>query len=365
VHFGLCGGCQYQHAVYEEQLTLKRGILRESLERAGLTSLPEITIHSAEPWEYRNRIRLRVAQVEGRIRLGYLRRGSADFLPVTMCPIAAPLLWRAADALLLLQGNAAKWLRSALEVEFFTNSDETKLQMLIFVNREPAKDLSNLCEALRLSVPELIGAGVSVIEAPPQNRKAQRTTRGSTWGADGLNYSAAGENYWVSRGAFFQVNRFLVDRLVHLVTDGRRGSVAWDLFAGVGLFSRALARHFARVVAVEAAADDLIRTFRGDGRVAIKATTVEFLRRAILERERPDLIVMDPPRAGVGPEVCSLLARLRPPEAIYVSCDPTTLGRDLKAMIDSGYSLAELHLADLFPQTFHQESVAVLRRGAV
>ena len=213
-------------------------------------------------------------------------------------------------------------------------------------------------------IPELVGAGVLVIEAPARNRKALRTKPGSTWGTDGLNYLAAGESYWVSRGAFFQVNRFLVDKLVQLATEGRSGAVAWDLFAGVGLFSQALARRFERVVAVEAAADDLKRTFKGDGRVAVSATTVEFLRRAVLERERPDLIVMDPPRAGVGAEVCALLARLRAPEMVYVSCDPTTLGRDLKAMVDSGYSLAELHLADLFPQTFHQEAVVVLQRMA-
>jgi 23S rRNA (uracil1939-C5)-methyltransferase len=89
---------------------------------------------------------------------------------------------------------------------------------------------------------------------------------------------------------------------------------------------------------------------------------VEFLRRAVLERDRPDLIVMDPPRAGVGLEVCALLARLKAPEVVYVSCDPATLGRDLRAMVDSGYKLNQLHLVDMFPQTFHQETVAILRR---
>ena len=152
-HFGHCGGCHYQHAVYEEQLTLKRSILRESLERAGLTELPEITSTFAGPWGYRNRIRLRIAEVDGAPRVGYLRRGSADFLPVRMCPIAAPLLWRAAETLVQLQDDAKKWLRSAVEVEFFTNSEETKLQMLLFVNREPAKGFAELCEALRQRFP--------------------------------------------------------------------------------------------------------------------------------------------------------------------------------------------------------------------
>jgi 23S rRNA (uracil1939-C5)-methyltransferase len=89
---------------------------------------------------------------------------------------------------------------------------------------------------------------------------------------------------------------------------------------------------------------------------------VEFLRRAVVQRERPELVVMDPPRAGVGAEVCALLARVQAAEMVYVSCDPVTLGRDLKAMVDSGYRLMELHMVDLFPQTFHVETMALLRR---
>ena len=280
-----------------------------------------------------------------------------------MCPISAPLLLRAAEAILQLGEEAKHWLRTTKEIELFTNTDETKLQMMFFVSREQEKGFSSLCETLHQSVPELTGAGVQVQQSIGHNRKSLRTTPGATWGSEGLIYNVAGENYWVNRGAFFQVNRSLLDELVALVTQGRAGSVAWDLFAGVGLFSRVLAKSFAKVVAVEAAAGILERTFSGEGRIAINKTTVEFLRNAVLQRDRPDLVVMDPPRAGAGPEVCSLLARIKATEIVYVSCDPTTLGRDLRTMIDSGYRLAELHLVDLFPQTFHQETIAVLKQS--
>ena len=166
----------------------------------------------------------------------------------------------------------------------------------------------------------------------------------------------------ISRGGFFQINRFLIDELVRIVTAGRQGTVAWDLYAGVGLFSRALAKSFQHVVAVEAAANDLSRSFKGPGRRAVEATTVEFLRSAVVQRERPELIVMDPPRAGVGSEVCALLARISPPEIVYVSCDPVTLARDLKLLVAAGYNIAEIHMVDMFPQTFHLESVMILRR---
>jgi 23S rRNA (uracil1939-C5)-methyltransferase len=366
VHFGECGGCHYQHAEYEAQLGLKRGILLETLERSGLTSLPEVQVHSAEAWRYRNRIRLRVAEVAGELRVGYVQRGSAEFLPVRMCPIAAPLLWRTAEALLKLGRDdaASAWVRAAVEVELFTTADEGKLQMTLFARKEPGKGFAKFCGRLQALVPELVGAGVAVLaaETPGRGRKVQKTRAGAAWGVPGLSYAAAGENYWVSRGGFFQVNRFLIDSLVRLVTAGRGGGLAWDLYAGVGLFSRALAKGFERVVAVEAAAGDLTQTFKGEGRQAVTATTVEFLRGAVVQRERPELIVMDPPRAGVGAEVCGLLARVQAAEMVYVSCDPVTLGRDLKAMVDSGYRLMELHMVDLFPQTFHVETMVVLRR---
>jgi 23S rRNA (uracil1939-C5)-methyltransferase len=154
----------------------------------------------------------------------------------------------------------------------------------------------------------------------------------------------------------------MIPKLVQLATEGRSGRLAWDLYAGVGLFSRVLARSFDEVVAVEAQKGSLEANVRGAGGRAIVATTVDYLRQAVLERDRPELIVMDPPRAGVGAEGCALLARVKAAEMVYVSCDPATLGRDLRMMVDSGYTINQLHLVDMFPQTFHQEAVAVLRR---
>ena len=363
-HFGECGGCHLQHASYKAQLDLKAGVLQETMERAGLADLPKIHVHAGEPWGYRNRIRLRVAEVEGRLRVGYLRRGSNDFLSVTECPIAAPLLWRAATALLRLaeDDKTARWIRAVVEVEFFTTRDESALQMTAFVRQRQAAGFDLFCERLRAQVPELTGAGVMMLRAEGP-RRVERPRAIAAWGAEGLSYRAAGEKYWVSRGGFCQVNRFLVDELVRLVAADRQGTLAWDLYAGVGLFSRALKAGFDEVVAVEAAADDLAKTFKGAGRRAVSTTTVEFLRGAVVQRERPELVVMDPPRAGVGAEVCALLGRVQAREMVYVSCDPVTLGRDLKAMVDFGYRISELHLVDLFPQTFHQETVVVLQRS--
>lgn len=363
VHFGECGGCQYQHANYSAQVRIKAEILRETLQRAGLDSLPEIQVHSAAPWGYRNRTQLRVAVQDGILRAGYTRRGTNEFLAIQECPILAPLLWRVAAALVQLateNSTAGGWARDVREMELFTDADEQKLQMTLFVQKDRTS-FSGFCERIKELVPELAGVGLSLLSQGTQRRR-QKPRQLQSWGTDGLNYRAAEESYWVSRNGFFQVNRFLLDELVEVVTKGRKGRLAWDLYAGVGLFSRVLAREFQQVVAVEAAGSDLAKSFKGMGRRAVELTTVEFLRGAVVQRDRPDLIVMDPPRAGVGAEVSALLSRVSAQEMVYVSCDPVTLARDLKPMVESGYRLVELHMVDLFPQTFHLETVVVLRK---
>jgi 23S rRNA (uracil1939-C5)-methyltransferase len=138
----------------------------------------------------------------------------------------------------------------------------------------------------------------------------------------------------------------------------------WDLYAGVGLFAKSLAKSFAKVVAVEAApisARDLLRNLPAPHE-HVRATTQDFLHGQRKGSPIPDLIVVDPPRAGLGKELAASLAQVGSREIVYVSCDPSTLGRDLSTLLQSGYHLRKLNMVDLFPQTFHLESVAVLER---
>jgi len=172
----------------------------------------------------------------------------------------------------------------------------------------------------------------------------------------------------VDHGAFFQVNRWLVDALVEKVTAGHSGKLAWDLFAGVGLFARQLTTIFARVVAVESAPSAtaaLEQNLQGTTGLAVNAETLAFLRRNRMAEKPdfivPDLIVLDPPRTGLGAETCALLAEIAAPAVTYVSCDPATMARDLRALTGSGYKIESITLADLFPQTFHLETVVQLR----
>jgi 23S rRNA (uracil1939-C5)-methyltransferase len=356
-------------ANYVEQLHLKREVLEEALRRAGVVELPGIVMHSAEPWGYRNRIRLHVVREGGMLQLGYRERKSRVVVPITTCPIAAPVLWGVAEGILALAGRDAemqRWLNAAAEVELFCDDSLSRVQVAMICtalsSTLPGESFEHAMKAFEAEEPALAGAGAVLVH--PRTGQVQQEL--AAWGASGLHYQVGGERHWVARGGFFQVNRFLLSALVELVCADRNGRLAWDLFAGVGLFARALARNFERVTAVEAnpaAARELGSSLqRVDScHAALNAVTVDFLRRAVLERDRPELVVLDPPRAGAGREVCELLVRIAPEQMVYVSCDPVTLGRDLAAL-QTSYVVEALHLVDLFPQTYHQEAVVVLRR---
>ncbi len=374
-HFGTCGGCQYQHMVYPRQLATKTEVLQQLLQQAGITA-PAPQVHAAEPWVYRNRMRLRV---QGD-RVGYSRRASHDFLAIEECPIVSPLLWRAALQLVaLVAERRAAWPLGTAEVELFADSGDTALQLAVHVDaeistldRDAPAALRTLCAALQARVPELVGGGLlaQVPAAPGLSRRVRERQRVEVarWGEPGMVYRVNDREYPVSRGAFFQVNRFLAGTLVDLVMGNRQGELALDLFAGAGLFSLPLTERFRTVMAVEVgqpAATDLHRLLKACGRQhgVLAQTTLAFLKQWNTATGVPDLVVLDPPRAGVGDDAMHALLRLKPPEIVYVSCDPTSFVREAKALVNSGYAVAELHMLDLFPQTFHMETVAVFRRA--
>ena len=379
VHFGRCGGCHYQQGRYQAQVGWKLEILGRLLADAGVHVQPAMRTRVAAEWGYRNRIRLRVepegAEAERGFRVGYSRPESNQFLPIEMCPIAAPLLWRAAETLLRFAAEdtqAARWLASTAEIELFCTGDESRLQALFWLRdaeaaRRQPDGFERLCERLRKMVPELVGAGAEL--HPELKRRVRQSWTGAAWGAAGLQYACGGRSYWVSRGAFFQVNRFLVDALLELVSTQAAGALAWDLFAGVGLFSRVLAERCARVIAVEsgeAASRDLAAAARGGrlqpGFTAVQAPVLEFLGAQATQRERPELVVLDPPRAGLGVEGAAALARVGSARVVYVSCDPGTLARDLAVLTRTAYQVESVEMVDLFPQTFHLETVVFLTR---
>ncbi len=355
-HFGACGGCHYQHAGYDAQLALKQSVLQETLERAGVDVPGAMARLAAAPWGYRNRIRL---AFDAHGNLGYRGRRSHAVVPIRQCPIAAPVLVEAAQAFAEAARRTAPAMRMA-ELALFCDAAETAVLATVFTASAAKVRLEALATAVQARVPALRGLEL-VVEG--HGRQLARTV--ARWGASSLTYSAAGFDYRVDHGAFFQVNRWLVDALVESVTAGHGGELAWDLFAGVGLFARRLTQGFRRVVAVESAPSAtaaLEHNLRGTAGECVRAETLAFLRRKA-SGQRPDLIVVDPPRNGLGAETTALLVATGASAMVYVSCDPATLARDLRALCDGGYALESVTLADLFPQTFHLETVVRLRRA--
>jgi 23S rRNA (uracil1939-C5)-methyltransferase len=387
-YFSRCGGCHYQHAAYEHQLEIKKQILRENLKRIAKLDLQiEIQDHPSPPWNYRNRSRLQV-RTRPDFDAGYFRFASHELLAVEECPISSPLINRGIAAL-WRSGRAGKAAHGVQEVSFFANAGDTQLLLELSCSHDATPQaLEAWAEDLRASLPQITGI-LAFRETRDQTREYLVTV-----GAPELTYQTRTAAFRVSAGSFFQTNRFLIDEVVDIVTRGRSGELALDLYAGVGLFSTALACNFRHVVSVESsqtATGDLKYNLPTNGK-AVRSATEKYLpegaglaragagnlnAQSLGERKKgrvgkgklpqdnfhtPDLIVVDPPRSGLGDRVARALAEARAPRVTYVSCDPATLARDIVPLQAAGYCVEEVHLVDMFPQTYHLESVVHLVR---
>jgi 23S rRNA (uracil1939-C5)-methyltransferase len=331
--FGQCGGCHYQHAAYDAQLRFKRDILVETLRRVGKIELDagRIEIESAEPFGYRNRAQFHFE----RGRVGYREANSRRLVAIDQCPISSPKI-NEILAKLNRMARDRRWPGFVRSLEVFT--DERQVQWNVLESEQPVA--KRFFDWLAEEVPGTV--------------------------AGPLEYLVNQDLFQVSGTSFFQVNRFLLPRLAELAVGEAGGVIAWDLYAGAGLFSLPMARKFERVVAVEAgrsAGDLRLNADRpsvafGPARVDVAAEQTEvFLKKA---KSAPDFVLADPPRAGLGKGAAERLAELRPATLVIIACDPATLARDLAALRPI-YEIERMTLVDLFPQTFHLETIVRLR----
>ena len=363
-HFGVCGGCHYQHIEAAEQVRLKKEILRETLGRlGGVQWSGNIQEHTAQPYEYRNRAQWAFRDAMPRA-FGYFLPESAHILPIDTCPILSPTLAASFNKLQeLARGNSLP--PGILEIEAFADSDDQKIALNVAFERFPLPAKSLIAQ-FRATLPAL--ESLLLLD--------QSRNRFELDGPGYLIQKAGGFSYHVNHLSFFQVNRFLVEDLLQTIVGGAKGNYALDLYAGVGFFTLPLAKTFTRVVSVDAnlsAIRDLRTNAETAGIQAVSENehTEDFLKK---NNETPDFVVLDPPRAGLGAETAALLANLAAPEIVYLSCDPSTLARDLSVLLATDrkpatevapahkYEIAEVHLFDLFPQTFHIETLVRLRK---
>jgi 23S rRNA (uracil1939-C5)-methyltransferase len=366
-HFQTCGGCHYQHIDAAEQLRLKQEILRETLSRLGGISWDgPIHEHSAEPYGYRNRAQWAVRQAKPRA-IGYFLPDSSVIVPIDECPVLSPLLATTFQRLQDMTRSGAL-PEKILEIEAFVDSKDERIALNVAFERF-TKSAPELAAILRSALPET----ESLLLLDQSKNRFELTGPGY------LFHEAGGFRFRVSHLSFFQVNRFLLEDLLRVMTSSVHGELALDLYSGVGFFSLPLAKTFNRVVCVDAnlaATRDLYANAESAG-VTITSHNEdadEFLRKTT---EKPDFVSLDPPRAGLGTKAAARLAELGAPEIAYLSCDPSTLARDLALLTGSArkgaaanagrpgsirYEISGVHLFDLFPQTFHIETLVRLKR---
>jgi len=282
------------------------------------------------------------------------------------CPISSPLINRALAEIWKL-GELEKVPPGVTEIEFFANAEDAELLLEITLAAQGAREprgVADFARELRQELPAVVGVvpfqaetNASVIRVDIPDELA------ADFGRDFLVYRTHDVNYRVSAGSFFQTNRFLIDEMVTLVTADRDGGFALDLYAGVGLFTLPLSQNFRQVAAVESAHFSFhdLQLNSPSNATGYRVDVQKFLSQVPPET-RFDYVVVDPPRGGLGEKVVRAVAALQPPQITYISCDPATLARDLRVLTQAGYGMRQIHLLDLFPQTFHIETVVRLER---
>ncbi|HEX8558535.1 MAG TPA: class I SAM-dependent RNA methyltransferase [Pyrinomonadaceae bacterium] len=374
-YFGRCGGCDFQQLSYEAQLAAKADIIRDCLRRVARVEPPaDIAVEpSPEIWRYRSRARW---QHDPRRRLlGYYERGSHRVCDVADCPVAAPPVGERLKRLRALSAEGR--LPHASEYEAVAGDEGVALDPAVEEGDEREQSRRIGGETYRfdagcffqinhtllepLVAEGLRGAGAPGSEAAGAEVPGDEPPSGGAeaLGLAGVQVSgeggSEGSGVWGSEGS----------GVANSGDDGA-GGTALDLYSGVGLFTLPLARRFGRVVAVEGnpAAAEYARRNLADASLTnarVETSAVgEWLARHAPQLGRADFVLLDPPRAGAEPEAVRGIIALRPRHISYVSCDPATLARDLRLLLDAGYRLGSLRAFDMFPQTHHVETVVHL-----
>lgn len=337
-HFGECGGCHYQNLPYEKQLQAKTDILIDQLKRIGKIENPPVKpmVICPNPWNYRNHVQF---SLDENGKLGFQAPNSNKVIPITEChlpELSINSLWP--------------------QLEFEPQTDVERVSLRLGVD----DDLMLALESDSPEPPELeIEAGVSIAHVYEENTVILA-------GSDHILMRVLGRDFKVSAASFFQVNTIMAGKMVeHLLTSLPISptTTLLDVYCGVGLFSAFLAPKCGRVIGIESsesACEDFTVNLEEFDNVELYEDEAE----AVIPQleAKPDIVLVDPPRAGLDKAVVDGILIQNPSLIVYVSCDPSTLARDAARLINGGYKLKEVTPFDLFPQTYHIESISLFER---
>ncbi|MEN3028937.1 MAG: class I SAM-dependent RNA methyltransferase [Aquificaceae bacterium] len=344
-YYGTCGGCQLQHMEYGAQLRAKEEMLLETLERIGKVEVKnlESSIYGEE-FGYRIRVQFKVSGG----RIGFFERRSHKLVDVEECLLLHPSLNRLIPSLKEL----AKRIRDLKEVHVLYSPQEKEFLLKLFCEEDLGKErLRKLIE--RVLPEKVVGVGF------------YRGGKVYSLGRDFTFFSIAPYRYRVSMDSFLQVNHLLWEKFITCAVPEGRYERTLELHCGIGFFSLFLARNSGFLTAYDnnrpAVRDaEYNAKINSVGNVSFEyGISSEALRKHA--GEVIDLLFLDPPRSGLSEGEASLILGNKPRAVVYVSCEPTTLARDLKVLIKGGYRLTSLRLVDNFPNTYHIEAIAHLR----
>jgi 23S rRNA (uracil1939-C5)-methyltransferase len=377
-HFGICGGCSWQHMAYTEQLRWKERLLESTLEHAvgDRHLLIRPIIGMEDPWGTRNKVHFLIGTSQGQVALGHFRAHSRQFIPVVECPVHAPAGNRVARGVLRVLdqnnvpacGEGTDGIARHLQVRVADSDASTQVTLVATRSKFPGlaslgPDISNSDQSISGVHLNINGQRGSVVFGRETRRLA---------GSDRMVEEIAGVRFLISATSFFQTNSKGAARLAETVlkyVPAMAPGPILDLYAGVGLFSALLCKRGHSVIAVEEnplAVRDGIETLKQNRITDCRYISgkVETALKKLVRQEHFQVVILDPPREGCPEWALRMLARkLRPERIIDVSCDPRSLARDLALLTQAGYRVVEIQPIDMFPHTSHIESVALLIRS--
>ena len=374
--YGRCGGCQFRHMTYEEELRAKEGRIRDALTRlGGIDGILSGVVGADHTERYRNKVQFPVSAEKNGLAVGYYRARSHQVLDAPDCLLQPPAVTR-------LRAAFRAWMEEFQVPPYEEKTGEGLVRHLYVrtnrageslvcavVNGDSLPEEGALTEWLRRADPGLAGVVLNT------NTRDTNVILGeqcrTLWGRDWLEEELCGLSFRLSVPSFFQINRAQTEKLYQIALEfaGLTGTeTVLDLYCGIGTISLALARRAKRVIGAEIVPQAVEDARANARRNAL--TNAEFFcgdagavaEKLAREGVSPQVICVDPPRKGLAPEVPAVLAGMGPERIVYVSCDPATLARDVKRLGELGYQAVRARGVDLFPRTAHVETVALLEK---